>query len=338
MSTPQADRDTSGRETAAPANAAAGSAAGRTSPLSYAWFAARGFAMGSADVIPGVSGGTMALILGIYERLIGAIRTLARPAFWRPLARGRFGEAFRAADLGFLLSVLAGILLAVFSLAQALEWALRDQPVFVWSFFFGLILASIAVVARRIAHWTVVLVLAAAAGAAAAYFLVGAVPVQTPDTWWFVFISGVVAICAMILPGISGAFILVLLGKYEFILGAVNDRDIGVLAVFVAGCLIGIVTFAQLLGWLFRRYHDMTVALLIGLMAGSLRKIWPWKAETVAGTDTETAANVLPPWTVDGSFNLEIVWALLLATAGLGLVLLLDRLARSRAPGEPPAD
>jgi len=308
---------------------------GRPRPIvGYAGYVARGLAMGSADVVPGVSGGTMAFILGIYERLIGAIRTLARPVFWRPLAGGRFGEAFRAADLGFLLSVLAGILLAVFSLAQVLEWALRDQPVFVWSFFFGLILASIAVVARRIARWSAVLLLAAAAGAAGAYFLVGAVPVQTPDSWWFVFISGVVAICAMILPGISGAFILVLLGKYEFILGAVNDRDVAVLAVFAAGCLIGIVTFAQLLGWLFRRYHDMTVALLIGLMAGSLRKIWPWKAETAGATDAETAANVLPPWAVDGSFNLEILWALLLALAGLVLILALDRIALRRAAPE----
>ncbi len=302
--------------------------------LDYAGYLARGFVMGSADVVPGVSGGTMALILGIYERLIVAIRELGRPTFWRALLKGRLRAAARTADLAFLISVLAGILLAVFSLARALEWALRDEPVLVWSFFFGLILASIVVVSRRLERWTVTLFLVAAAGTAGSYFLVGAVPVETPETWWFVFISGAVAICAMILPGISGAFILVLLGKYEFMLAAANDRDIAVLAVFVAGALVGVVTFAQLLGWLFRRYHDLTVALLIGLMAGSLRKIWPWKAETAGGDAAETAGNALPPWTVDGAFNLEILWAFLLALAGLGLVLALDRLARRRAVHE----
>ena len=293
--------------------------------------------MGCADVVPGVSGGTMALILGIYERLISAIRMVGRPIFWRELLHGHLRSAARTVDLAFLLSVLAGILLAVFSLARALEWALENQPVLVWSFFFGLILASIAVVARRISPWSAALVLVAAAGAAGTWFLVGAVPVQTPDTWWFVFLSGAIAICAMILPGISGAFILVLLGKYEYMLAAVNDRDIAVLAVFVTGALIGVVTFAQLLGWLLRRYHDMTVALLIGFMAGSLRKIWPWKEETAGGPDpVDTAANVLPAWTIDGSLNLEILWAVLLAAAGLALVLVLERVAsHSSHEGEP---
>lgn len=287
--------------------------------------------MGSTDVVPGVSGGTMALILGIYERLIAAVRMFGRSAFWRPLIHGRLGAAARAADLGFVASVLVGILAAVLTLARVLEWALEDQPVLVWSFFFGLILASIAVVSQRIPKWTILLLAVAAAAAAGAWFLVGAAPVETPETWWFVFLSGAIAVCAMILPGISGAFILVLLGKYEFILAAVNDRDIGVLAVFVAGAVIGIVTFAQLLGWLFKRHHDLMVAALIGLMAGSLRKIWPWKAETGAGADpTEALTNVLPPWTVGGAFNLEILWAILLAAAGLGLVLLLERVARPR--------
>jgi len=303
----------------------------------YAGLFGRGFTMGMADIVPGVSGGTMALILGIYERLLMAIRALGRRDFWRALLRGDVRAAAQAADLVFLVSVLAGILLAVFSLARVLEWALRNVPVAIWSFFFGLILASIVVVARRIAPWTVTLFLVAVAGAAAAYFLVGAVPVQTPETWWFVFISGFIAICAMILPGISGAFVLVLLSKYEYMLAAANDRDVAVLAVFAVGALIGIVTFAQLLGWLFRRYHDLTVALLTGLMAGSLRKIWPWKADS--GLDSgavDTAGNILPPWNIDGGFNPEILWAPLLALAGLGVVLVLDRLARRRRPQECP--
>jgi putative membrane protein len=290
--------------------------------------------MGCADVVPGVSGGTIALILGIYERLVGAVRMAGRPLFWRQLLRGHLRSAARTVDLAFLLSVLTGILFAVLSLARALEWALENQPVLVWSFFFGLILASVAVVARRIARWSAALVLLAAAGAVGTWSFVGAVPVQTSDAWWSIFLSGAIAVCAMILPGVSGAFLLVFLGKYEFMLGAVNDRDFAVLAVFAAGALVGVVTFAQLLGWLLRRHHDMTVALLIGFMAGSLRRIWPWKEETAGdATPADIASNVLPAWTVDGAFNLEILWGVLLAAAGLAVVLVLQRVA-TRGPHE----
>ncbi len=297
----------------------------------YLLLVLKGFLMGSADVVPGVSGGTMAFILGIYEELILSIRAAARPAFWRALLRGRILEALDAINARFLIAVVSGIALAILTLARVLEWLLENHPVLVWSFFFGLVLGSIITVRRRVKRWTPTLWLVMLLGAVGAYLLVGAVPLQTPNTWWFLMLSGALAICAMILPGISGAFILVLLGKYQFVLSAVNQRDLVSLALVGVGAVVGIVSFAQILGWLFKRYHDLTVALLTGLMLGSLRKIWPWK-ETVAsivGRHGEiiptVQRNVLPPLTVDGGPNGEVVVAVLLAAVGFAAVLLIER-------------
>ncbi len=237
----------------------------------------RGVFMGASDVVPGVSGGTMAFILGIYEELINSLRTLGEPRFIKAVLSLRIRDAMEMANWKFLLSLGAGIGLAILTLAHSLEWLLVNHPVFLWSFFFGLVLASVFVVAQRVGEWTLQRALALVAGAVGAFMLVGLVPVQTPETWWFLFLSGALAICAMILPGVSGAFILLLLGKYQFVLSAVTQRDILSLALVAAGAAIGLVTFAQILGRLFERYHDTTVALLTGLMIGSLRKVWPWK-------------------------------------------------------------
>jgi len=291
----------------------------------------RGVCMGAADVVPGVSGGTMAFILGIYEELVDSIRSVARPPLWRALLGGRIGDAFAAINGRFLVALGLGILTAVLSLARGLSWLLRNEPVLLWSFFFGLVLASVLVVSRRIERWSAELAAALIVGTVGAFWLVGLVPAQTPEAAWFVFLSGATAICAMILPGISGSFILVLLGKYQFILDAVNGRDVGTLAVFLAGIAVGIVSFAQLLGYLFRRYHDVTVALLTGLMLGSLRKVWPWKVDVLTRVDRrgETVPvvqnNVLP-----AAFDGEVAAALALAVLGFGVVLLLERLARTR--------
>jgi len=299
----------------------------------YAGLLARGYAMGSADVVPGVSGGTMAFILGIYEELIFSIRAVGRKDFWNALLHFRIREALLAINLPFLLAVGTGIILAFLSLAKGLEWMLENKPVLIWSFFFGLVLASVITVARRVKKWGVVLAAALMLAAVGAYFLVGAVPAQTPETWLYIFLSGALASCAMILPGISGAFILVLLGKYQFALSAVNNRDLVSLMLLAAGAAVGLVTFAQMLSWLFRKHHDLTVAILTGFMLGSLRKLWPWK-EVVAsitdrhGTEIPTIIhNVLPAWQVNGGFNSEIIVALALAAAGFAAVLLLDRLA-----------
>ncbi len=305
----------------------------KRSPLEYGGLALRGFLMGAADVVPGVSGGTMAFILGIYEELILSIRAAARPPFWRALLKLRIPDALKAVNAGFLIAVLSGILLAIFTLAQGLEWLLTNQPVYLWSFFFGLVLASVVTVSDRVKHWTPSLLLAALAGAVAAYILVGLVPVQTPETWWFLILSGALAICAMILPGISGAFILVLLGKYQYVLGAVNARDFVTVGMVGIGAVVGLICFAQVLGWLFKRYHDVTVAILIGLMVGSLRKIWPWKEVVAFITDRHgeriptVEHNILPALTVNGSFNMEIAIALGLVILAFVLVIVIERVA-----------
>ena len=312
-------------------------AARRRSPSEYAGLVARGFCMGAADVVPGVSGGTMAFILGIYEELIESIREVGQPQFLRAASRFRLREMFTILNWKFLVAVLTGIGLAVLTLAKGLEWLLHNRPVLVWSFFFGLVLASVIAVSKRIERWRFPLWLALLGGTVFAYVLVGLVPLQTPETWWFLFLSGAIAICAMILPGISGAFILVLLSKYEYVLSAVNDRQIGVIFWVGAGAAIGIVTFAQVLGWLFRRYHDLTVAVLTGFMLGSLRKVWPWKVDVQWMVDRHgervptVQHNVMPD-----AFGGEVLIAIALAVAGLVLVLLLDWWASRQDPELQP--
>lgn len=299
--------------------------------LEYFGLLLRGFLMGAADVVPGVSGGTMAFILGIYEELIESIRKVASPAFLQPLLKFRLKEALIAINAPFLVAVASGILLAVFTLAQGLEWLLHNQPVYLWSFFFGLVLASVATVSTRVSRWTPALVGGMLVAALAAYVLVGLAPRQTPNAPWFLILSGALAICAMILPGISGAFILVLLGKYQYVLGAVNERDFVTIGLVGIGAVVGLLSVAQLLGWLFKRYHDLTIALLIGLMIGSLRKIWPWK-EVVAhivdrhGEIIPTIEhNVLP-----AAFNGEVMIALALALLGFVAVFAMDRWANQK--------
>ena len=300
----------------------------------------RGVFMGASDVVPGVSGGTMAFILGIYEELIESIRMLGEPQFLKALFGLRIAQALAMINWKFLLAVGAGIGIAVLTLAHSLEWLLINHPVFLWSFFFGLVLASVFVVAQRVSRWMLRRIAALVAGAVGAFLLVGLVPVQTPETWWFLFLSGALAICAMILPGISGAFILLLLGKYQFVLSAVTQRDVLTLAIVALGAAIGLVTFAQILGRLFERYHDTTVALLTGLMIGSLRKVWPWKEDvrwlreangnflldSAGQRIVIEQSDVLPTLASAGDITNFIV-AMLLATAGLAAILLLNRLA-----------
>lgn len=291
----------------------------------YLILVAKGFCMGAADVVPGVSGGTMALILGIYEELVRAIRSIDL-AFARRIGQGRFGEAFAGVPWPFLLFLGGGILTAVITLARAIGWALERHPAFVWSFFFGLVLASIWTVGRQAPRWTWAMTAWAAAGAAAAYWVVGMVPMRTPEAPWFLFLSGAVAICAMILPGISGSFILVLLGKYQYVLEAVNRRDLVVILIFGAGAACGLLCFVRLLSWLLDRYRDWTLAALAGLMLGSLRKIWPWK-DVIGG---QAQANVLP-----AGWSADVVWAIGLMAFGMLTVFVLDALAKDRHHGAP---
>ncbi len=234
-----------------------------------------GFIMGTADLIPGVSGGTIAFISGIYEELLQAIKTITGPALKAALWF-RLREAFGLVPFRFVVPLGLGLGTALFSLAGLLTFLLAEYPTRVWAFFFGLVLASTYIVAQRVVHWDGRDYVSFVFAAVFAYFLVGGDTVNLPHTTLITFLSGAIAICAMILPGISGSFILVLLGQYEHILASVTEFNFMTLFVFGLGTIVGISFFARFLTWLFRRHHDISVAVLSGFMLGSLRKIWPF--------------------------------------------------------------
>lgn len=239
----------------------------------------RGCAMGAADVVPGVSGGTIAFITGIYEELIDSIKGIDLQAV-KLLLKLKFADFWKKVNGNFLLSVVLGIAISIFSLAKLMTWLLEHHPIYIWSFFFGLIIASSVLVAKEIKQWNIFTIISLIAGVCAAYAITVMTPAETPNTWWFIILSGAIAICAMILPGISGAFILLLMGKYSYILGAVSSLNIGVILLFIVGAVAGIISFSHLLSWLLKNYHTLTVSLLTGFMVGSLNKVWPWK-ETI---------------------------------------------------------
>lgn len=282
--------------------------------------------MGAADVVPGVSGGTIAFITGIYEELINSIRNIDLQAL-QLLARLKFTGFWKKINGNFLLAVVAGIGISIFSLARLMTWLLGHHPIYIWSFFFGLIIASSVLVAKEIKKWNVGTVIALIAGVCAAYTITVMSPAETPDTWWFIILSGSVAICAMILPGISGAFILLLMGKYSYILGAVSSLNIGVILLFVVGAAAGIVSFSHLLSWLLKNYHNATVAVLTGFMIGSLNKVWPWKETLQTYIDSHgiekplVEANIQPARYETLTGHDPLMWeAILMCIAGFLLI------------------
>lgn len=286
----------------------------------------QGVAIGAANVIPGVSGGTLALIFGFYEKLIDSIKMLGRGPFWRSTLGLNWVRSFKLVNGGFLLTLVLGAVVAILTLARGLEWLYVNEPIYILSFFFGLILASILPVSRYIYEWTPNVIATLIIGAVLGYFFVGLTPTSLPTSWPFLFLSGALAATAFILPGISGAFILVLLGNYEYILGIVNRREwleIGILGV---GAVLGLISLAQLLGWLFRRFRNATLALLAGFMLGSLRKIWPWKLGGL--DDTDIVQNVLPQVLTNGQINTEVFVGAALIAVGIGVIIFIDWLMR----------
>lgn len=301
----------------------------------YLLIGIKGIAMGAADVIPGVSGGTIAFITGIYEELINSIKSIG-PGTLPLLLKGRFREFWKAINGNFLLSLVTGIFISILSLARLLKYLLENYPVLIWSFFFGLIVASAIYVARTVRKWPPPVIISGIAGIGIAWVITVLTPAEANTTWWFIFLSGSIAICAMILPGISGSFILVLLGMYRFILDAVSNLNIPVIILFLAGAAIGIILFSNFLSWLLKKYHNMTIALLAGFMIGSLNKVWPWKqvVETFIDRHGEVKplveANVLPGSyeSITGEPSM-LVGALLLAAAGFVLIFLIEGLTSS---------
>ncbi|OHB66772.1 MAG: hypothetical protein A2V70_13130 [Planctomycetes bacterium RBG_13_63_9] len=295
---------------------------------------ARGLLMGGADIIPGVSGGTVALILGIYERLVAAISHFDL-ALIAQLRRRNWTQAAAHCDLRFLVTLVLGILVGIGVLGYVLKYLLEQQLELTLSAFFGLILASSIVVAQSIQSWDLKKTALMLAGALLAYWLVAQPFMTGYDDYGYLFLCGVVAICAMILPGISGAFILLIMGKYKDVLDVIHKLERGVvtldgvltLVVFACGCAVGLLTFSKFLRWLLARYHGETLAVLCGFMIGSLRRIWPYKAIPLSGEKiditTSQLDNVLPQ-TVDG----RVLASVALAVAAVVLVLALDRMAR----------
>lgn len=233
-------------------------------------------AMGAADVVPGVSGGTIALITGIYEKLLDSITSVDITSL-HLLRTGKIREFWVRINGTFLLSLLLGIFTSIFSLANLITYLINTYPIPVWSFFCGLILISGVLILRDVKKWTLIAILALPLGVIIAYFITSLAPTSSENSLLNVFLSGTIAICAMILPGISGSFLLLVMGKYEYILNALVERDFLILGVFSMGCVVGILASSRAISWLLKHYHAITISLLSGFMLGSINKLWPWK-------------------------------------------------------------
>jgi len=298
----------------------------------------KGLCMGGADIIPGVSGGTIALITGIYEKLLAAIKSVDIN-FFKKLLSFKIKDALATVHIRFLIVLFSGIAVAIISLARLMNFLLKTHPEPTFSLFIGLIAASTYVIGKKV-KWKLSTIISVIFGAVLAYRVVGLIPVNTPNELWFIFLSGVIGICAMILPGLSGAFILLILGKYEYITGTLKapfsvneisgDHNLLIVLVFCIGCAIGLAGFSRFLNWLLSKWHNLTLAFLTGLMAGSMRKIWPWKGESVikiirGKEHVITQENILPQ-----SFDISLMISIALIVVGIVLILVLDKKSRKQ--------
>lgn len=299
--------------------------------LQYFFITLKGLAMGAADVVPGVSGGTIAFISGIYEELITSINNINLSLF-KTLKKNGFQAFWKQLNGNFLVALFTGIFISVFSLAKGISWLLVNQPILLWSFFFGLVVASIFFVGKSLERWNMVAVIMFVLGAAIAYYITTLPPAENTESLPFLFFSGALAICAMILPGISGAFILVLLGSYKVILDAVHEKDFKIVATVGLGAIFGILSFAKLLKWMFSHYKDLTLAVLAGFILGSLNKIWPWKKvlETKIFDDKVIIIQdqSISPFAFDG--DNQLLFAIMLALVGFSLIFILEKLASKK--------
>ena len=300
--------------------------------------AVKGACMGAADVIPGVSGGTIAFITGIYDQLIGSINSINGEAI-KLFFSGRFKEFWKHINGSFLVSLFCGILFSVLTLAGLMQYLLEHHPIQTWAFFFGLIVASSIFILKGIEGWNMKYVIFVILGIILGVVVCTLSPTQTPDALWFIFLSGAIAICAMILPGISGSFILLILGKYKFIMGAITGLTSGaavvesmvILSVFAVGAVCGLLSFSKFLHWLLGRYHKQTLLVLAGFIIGSLVKVWPWSnmeaivtaqfpeiADMVRATAEPVPAEILSDYIPQ--VDLQIGSAILFALLGFSLV------------------
>ena len=299
--------------------------------------------MGAADVVPGVSGGTIAFISGIYQELIDSINNVNVSAL-KTLKKDGLKAAWEQVNGSFLLALLTGIGISILTFSKVITHLLETQPILVWSFFFGLIIASITLIWKEITSWKLVDILFLLIGITVSYYITIARPVSSPDSYWYLFLSGFIAIIAMILPGISGAFILLLMGSYETVIGTINTFREGLttanseilvsallkLGVFAVGAIIGLKSFSKILHWMFEHHKNTTLTLLVGFMIGSLNKVWPWKE--VLETRINSHGEVVPyidksilPQNFDG--DPKIVMAIVLAILGFVLIFGMEKMA-----------
>jgi putative membrane protein len=308
----------------------------------------KGVAMGAADVVPGVSGGTIAFITGIYEELIDSINKINFEAI-SILRKEGFAKAWTYINGWFFVPLFLGIGVSIVSLAKGISYLLKNESVLLWSFFFGLVFASIFIVGKQVRSWKLPSGMSFLVGACVAYLITVLPASGSNDALWYIALSGSIAICAMILPGISGSFILVLLGSYSVVLNAIHERDFTIIATFGVGAIIGLLSFARLLKIMFAKYHDTTIALLSGFLLGSLNKIWPWKRvdEVLikhAGEPKEEVVNILEKTVLPADYTTPVLEgsevvgqvaadpqflaALGLAVGGAVLIFLLERFGK----------
>ena len=294
----------------------------------------KGFAMGVANVIPGVSGGTIALLTGIFERLINALKSFDVEAV-RLLLKFKFREFAQHVDFGFLLSVFLGVGVSIISVAKLLEFLFQSYPVYVWSFFFGLILVSVWFVGKSIGKIDVAAAVSFVVGAAVAFGLSVMNPATENTAFWYLIICGAVAICSMILPGLSGSFVLILMGNYQLIMiYAVSHFDMRIIVPVAIGVVVGLLAFSHFLSWLLSRYARQTMAVLTGFIFGSLGTIWPWKNPVYLMQDgAEVLKNGKPiiqsyQMYFPQEFSAEVAIAIVLMAAGMAALWALERSAK----------
>lgn len=290
--------------------------------------------MGAADLIPGVSGGTIAFLFGIYEELLYSIKTITGTTL-KLFFTGKFRQAFQSIPFSFLIPLFLGIGLAIFGLANLFSFLLDTYAVFMWSFFFGLVVGSALIVRKRIKRWSWKVWVSLIAGTVVTYIIVGSPTVDLGTGPLAFFGTGIIAFCAMILPGISGSLIMVILGQYEAVLQAVTDRNFGLLVFLAAGGAVGLALFARLLGWLLRRYHAVVIAFLIGMLIGSLRKVWPWREPVDGGSHTEA---YVPEQLVFPPLDWNLFLCIVLAGVAILAVLQLEKIGITQEHDEDIPD
>lgn len=298
----------------------------------YLTISFKGLAMGAADAVPGVSGGTIAFISGIYEELVSTISNINASLFKTLFTKG-FKPFWEQANGNFVLALLSGIIISYVSFMKLAKYLLENHPVLIWSFFFGLIIASIYFVGKQITKWNLSVIIAFLIGTGIAFYITMLPALSNNESSSFLFFAGAIAICAMILPGISGSFILIILGAYKTLSDAIHDVDIKKIALFVSGAVIGLLSFSHVLKWLFKNYHNITLALLTGFILGSLNKVWPWKETLTWHTDSKGIKSSLlqksvSPFSFQG--DNQLVFAIILVILGFLTIFILEKVGSKK--------